>query len=196
MAARSSSDRLRGIKSGFVGRLFRKIGDYRLPRSVGPTAVSQPFEMLNIVTDRRIAKNRWTSGAPYVDCEEFLEAASRNVNKTRDRMGSKQARAQEGSDAVIRVLDGNVVAEPSGDEFLPTVSNDALLADAACTALDPTWTQIGNPFTPKREAEDATRMLRTRRCPRPGTPRKVKGGIFLSRSAIPLDSRKRSSLSL
>ena len=64
---------------------------------------------------------------------------SRNVSKARGRLGLE---------AAIWDAGGNVIEEPADNEIAPTVSIDASLANAPSRALDPTWTQIGNPQHP------------------------------------------------
>ena len=100
--------------------------------------------------------------------KDLYEVVSRNVNKPRVPLGLEQAGSQEGSGAVIRDAGGNVIAEPSDDEILPTVPNDGLSADASFPALDPTWNQIGNPPLRNAKRRMRPRVFRTRRCPRPG----------------------------
>ena len=124
------------------------------PLSVGPALAAQSFVMWNVATDRRIAKNRWALETQNMESKESSEAASRNVFEARVRLGLEQARGQAGLETALRDQNGDVIADSSGDEFIPTVSNDAFLADASFPALDPTWNQIGNPVAPKREAED------------------------------------------
>ena len=62
---------------------------------------------------------------------------------------------QAGPDDVIRNQNGNVINEPSGDEFSPTVSDAALLGNTSFPAPGPAWNTFGNPSAPKREAQDA-----------------------------------------
>ena len=49
---------------------------------------------------------------------------------------------------MIRDMDKNAIAEPLGDKFLPTVSNEASLGNTSFPALGPTGALIGNPLTP------------------------------------------------
>ena len=62
---------------------------------------------------------------------------------------------QAGSDADVRDRDGNVISDPSGDEFSPTVSDATLLGNASLPALEPAWNTFGNPSTKKGEARGA-----------------------------------------
>ena len=110
---RGSVDRFGVILACFL----HKVGDCRLPLIVGPAVAAHLFDMWNIVTDRRIAKNQWALGAPNVECNEFSEAASRNVDRASVRLGLEKARSQAGSDAAIRDVGRNVIAEASDDEF-------------------------------------------------------------------------------
>ena len=82
----------------------------------------------------------------------------------------EQARTQAGSEAAKRDLGGNEIAEPSDDEFIPTVSNDVLLANAPSPVLDPTWNQVGNPFNPKRENQAAPSDVPDLQMPETGGP--------------------------
>ena len=100
-------------RTGIISaRFFRNIGDYSLPPSVGSAVAAQHFQTWNIATDRRIAENQRILETNNAACKGFFEVASRNDAKARVRFGLEQARAQEGSEAVIRDQDGNVIAEP------------------------------------------------------------------------------------
>ena len=90
---------------------------------MGPSIAAQLFEMWNIVTHRRISRNQSTLGTNNVERKKCFEAASRNVTKARFRLGLEQVRVQAGSEAVVRGQGGNAIAEPSGDEFPPSVSD-------------------------------------------------------------------------
>ena len=81
----------------------------------------------------------WTLGAKDAERKEFLEGAPRNVAKARIRLGLEQCRLQPGP----------------GDEFLPAVSDAALLGNTSSPALGLAWNTFGNPSAPKREAQDA-----------------------------------------
>ena len=136
-------------------RLFREIGDCRLPLSVGPAVAAQLFEMWNVLTDCRISRNRWSLGANDVERQEFCDAVSRNVAKVRTRLGLEQARLQAGLGAEIRDQNGDVIKDQLGDEVLPAISDAVLLGNTSFLALGPARNTFGNPSTPKREAQGA-----------------------------------------
>ena len=133
---------------------FRKIGDCRLPISIGPAVASQLFARWNAISDLRIEKNGWTLASDDSALKEHSGIVSRNVNRARVRLALEKYRGAMGSDSAPRDPAGNVINDPSDDEPPPVIPDDVLLAQTSFPVLDPKWNNVPNPSTPKRTAQD------------------------------------------
>ena len=136
-------------------QLFHWMGDCRLPINIGPSMAPQLFAGWSTLPELRIATRKWALGSDDVALKEFFEVVSRNVTRARVRLSSEKSRIQVGADDLPRHVDGNVIAELSGDELIPQASEDTLPTQISFPILDTTWKTFGNPTTPKRDPQSA-----------------------------------------
>ena len=78
---------------------------------------SQLFANWSVLTDLRIPRDRWTMESRDAPCKEYVEAVYRNVTRARVRLSLEQSRVQVGAGDLQSDSGGNVIAEPSDDEY-------------------------------------------------------------------------------
>ena len=113
--------------------MLRKIGNCRFPICISPAEATRLLSCWYAITDDPALN--LASGDPAL--KEYFEIVSRNVSRARVRSTLEQSRGRAGSENEPRDSKRSILNEPSGNELLPQVSDESLLAQHSYPVLDP-----------------------------------------------------------